>query len=220
LNGSLIYNEIGQKTGKEGALNLTKLNGYVAGLRNFDIGPKDSLSIRMSGMLFDQAPMRITFRQSYTDSLQGFWMRMRLGGFDMARLNGLLSPLMRIELQSGRIDTMTILVKGNDHFAFGTIDMKYKDLFVCLKSDGKKKGPLHRTADWAANLYIRNTDNGKPNMLFRKRIKKRGQFNFWGKIAVEGLLSDIGVKRDESEISAFEKAVRTYGLPWDYWNEE
>ncbi|MFM9027622.1 MAG: DUF748 domain-containing protein, partial [Bacteroidota bacterium] len=219
-DGSLEYHEIGQRTSKEGVLSISRLNGYVANIRTKDIRQEDTLVVHINGMLYDQGKMRVHFRQSYTDSLQAFWMRMRLSDFDMNRMNALLSPLMRIELVSGKIDTMTILVKGNDHFSFGTIDMRYKDLFVCMRSDGKKRGFIHRTADWGANLYLRNTDNGKPNLLFRRRLKKRGQFNYWGKIAVEGLLSKIGIKRDDAERKAFEKAVRNYELPMDYWKEE
>ena len=83
-------------------------------------------------------------------------------------------------------------------------------------SDLFMNGPLN----WLVNQFIRSSDEGKTNLLFRRRNRKRGQFNFWGKIAMQGLLSDIGLKRDDAERKAFEKTVRKMDLPANYWLEE
>jgi hypothetical protein len=148
-------------------------------------------------------------------------MRIRMGNFDMPKINALLSPLMRLQMRSGYIDTLTLIVKGNDYFSYGTINMNYHDLHVRYlgKNEDEKffmNGPLN----WMVNRFIRGSDEGRTNLLFRKRARKRGQFNFWGKIAMEGLLSDIGLKRDDAERKAFEKTIKEFELPGNYWYEE
>ena len=219
--GNLVYREIGKKTMKEGVISFSNLNGYIYNLKNHEINGNDSLVIRLSASLYDAGNLRLNFRQSYTDSLQGFRMRIRLKDFEMPKFNALLSPLMRLQLSAGKIDTLTIMVNGNDVFSFGTINMNYEGLSV--KYLGKNEdeqffmnGPLN----WLVNQFIRSSDIGRTNLLFRRRNRKRGQFNFWGKIAMQGLLSDIGLKRDDAERKAFEKTVRKMDLPANYWLEE
>ncbi len=219
--GSVRYHEIGLRSGKEGKLLIDSLNGWIYNVRNHGFEANDTLTVRTHGSLYSQGEVRVNFRQSYTDSLQGFRMRIRLAHFSMPGMNALLEPLMNIRMKSGEIDTLTILVKGNDYFSFGTIDMRYHDLSVNVNRR-KESGTdfFNNTLNWLLNQFIRSTDNGKPNLLFRRRIRSKGQFNYWGKIAVEGLLSNTGIKRDNAERKAFEKTLRTLELPDNYWAEE
>lgn len=220
-DGSVRYHEIGQKSGKEGKLLLDHLNGAIYNIRNRDISSEDSLIVRLNGSLYGNGAFRLNFRQSYTDTLQGFWMRIRMAKFEMARMNELLDPIMNIRMKSGVVDTLTILVKGNDYFSYGTIDMRYHDLAVRIMNKKEKGGNfLNNTLNFLVNQFIRSSDNGKPNLLFRRRVRSKGQFNYWGKISVEGLLSNTGIKRDIAERKAFEKTLKAYELPYDYWSEE
>jgi hypothetical protein len=99
--------------------------------------------------------------------------------------------------------------------------MRYHDLAVRIMNKKEKGGNfLNNTLNFLVNQFIRSSDNGKPNLLFRRRVRSKGQFNYWGKISVEGLLSNTGIKRDIAERKAFEKTLKAYELPYDYWSEE
>lgn len=220
-NGYVEYHEIGKKSGKEGRIFLDQINGYVFNVKTHGILPEDSIRMRLTTRLFGEGFLRLLFRQSYADTLQGFWMRTRMNGFSMNRMNELLSPLLGVSLRSGHIDTLTMLVKGNDHFAYGTMDMRYDNLNVWISNSDEEEGTfISGPISWIANQLLRRHDNGRPDLLFRKRVRKRGQFNFWGKIAVEGLLTNIGVKRDNAEKRDFKKNIKAYHLPENYWTEE
>jgi hypothetical protein len=65
-------------------------------------------------------------------------------------------------------------------------------------------------------VVLRGHDNGKPNLLLKERVQKRGQFNYWGKIAIEGLLSNIGLKSNRAERKSLQKQKRIYQMPTDY----
>nr|MCU0336188.1 hypothetical protein [Chitinophagaceae bacterium] len=220
-NGRIQYNEIGQKTGKEGLLFLDKIKGSIAHLRNWDHHDKDSLIMIVDSRLYGKGQIRINFRQSYTDTLQGFWMRVRMGSFPMPEMNALLRPLMGLRIYNGVVDTLTMIVNGNQHFAFGTMDLRYHKMNVQkLSADGREKYFMSGALNWLINQVVRRRDNGRPNLIFKQRVVKRGQFNYWGKIAVEGLLTNIGIKTDRKERRKFLKNLQQYKLPVDYWNAD
>lgn len=220
-NGRIQYNEIGQKTGKEGSIYLDQIKGSIAHLRNWDHHDKDSLIMIMDSRLYGKGQMRINFRQSYTDTLQGFWMRVRMGSFPMPEMNTMLRPLMGLRIYNGVVDTLTMIVNGNQHFAFGTMDLRYHKMNVQkLSADGKEKYFMSGALNWLINQVVRRRDNGRPNLIFKQRVVKRGQFNYWGKIAVEGLLTNIGIKTDRKERRKFLKNLQQYKLPADYWNAD
>ena len=87
--GSVRYHEIGLRSGKEGKLLIDSLNGWIYNIRNHDFESNDTLTVRVHASLYSQGEARVNFRQSYTDSLQGFRMRIRLANFSMPGMNAL-----------------------------------------------------------------------------------------------------------------------------------
>ncbi len=219
-DATVRYNEIAKKSGGEGVIFFHNISGYVLNAKTYDVRPNDTLRIRLRVNLYGKGALQLGFRQSYHDSLQGFWMGVRMGKFTMAEMNKLLQPQMGLRINSGQIDSLLLLVNGNDHFAYGTMDLRYHSMNVRLMGQGgKEKYFGANTINWLANQILRRHDNGKPNLVFKERVKKRGQFNFWGKIAVEGLLTNIGVKSDKKEKKNFKKNLKQYKLPENYWEE-
>ena len=221
-NSQLRYNEIGQKTGKEGKIFLDNINGFVANVKTHDPLPNDSLIMIVNARLYGKGQTRLNFRQSYTDSLQGFWMRVRMGNMNMQEMNAFLRPQMGLQIKSGIIDTLTLLINGNKYFAYGTMDLRYHKMSVRLlsKKDGSEQYFLAGTINWLANQIVRRHDNGRPNLVFKNRVVKRGQFNYLSKIGVEGLLTNIGIKTDRKERKKFKKNLHKYKLPTNYWGND
>jgi hypothetical protein len=75
-------------------------------------------------------------------------------------------------------------------------------------------------ANFLTGIFLRTHDNGRTDYLFKERLRKRSIFNFWGKIALEGLLTNLGVKSDKAERRKFEKSVKAYDLPEKYWQDD
>lgn len=220
-NGVVRYNEIAQKSGKEGKIFLDNVNGFIANVKNYDIQTDDSLIMIMNSRVYGKGQTKINFRQSYTDSLQGFWMRVRMGQMNMHEMNTLLRPQMGLQIKSGIIDTLTLLTNGNKYFAYGTMDLRYRKMSVkLLGKNGDGKFFLSETINWLANQLVRRHDNGRPNLVFKTRVVKRGQFNFLSKIGIEGILTNIGIKTDRKERKKFKKNLHKYKLPVNYWGND
>jgi hypothetical protein len=219
-NARVDAHEISKKTGKETHIFFSEMNGYLKNVKTWDIHENDTLDMRVKANFYGTDPLRLHFKQSYDDSLQGFWMRVRMSHFNMPEMNKLLTPLMGLKIESGTIDSLLLVANGNDYFAYGTMDLRYHDLHAKIATSIDTKGKLLiGIENFFVDLILRNHDNGHTNLMFKERLRKRGIFNFWAKIGLEGLLTNLGIKRDRKERKEFEETIDKYNLPDKYWED-
>lgn len=219
-NGRVDAHEISKKTGKETHIFFSEINGYVKNVKTWDVQENDTLDTRVRARFFGTDPLRLHFKQSYDDTLQGFWMRARMSHFNMPEMNKLLTPLMGLKIESGTIDSLLLVANGNDYFAYGTMDLRYHNLHAKILKTADSKGKfLISIENFFAGLLLRKHDNGRTNLLFKERLRKKSIFNFWAKIGLEGLLTNLGVKSDKKERKQFEKTVEKFNLPEKYWED-
>jgi hypothetical protein len=220
-NARVDAHEISKKTNKETSIFFTEINGYLQNVKNHAIKPEDTLDMRVRARFYGTDVVRLHFRQSYYDTLQEFWMRVRMSHFEMPEMNKLLVPLMGLKIHSGTVDSLLLVTRGNDYFAYGTMDMRYHSLKVKLLKTEETKGKwLVSIANFFTGVFLRKHDNGRTDLLFKERIRKRSIFNFWGKIALEGLLTNLGIKKDKKERKQFEKTVKAFDLSENYWQDD
>lgn len=207
-NARVQYNEIAGKTGKMGSVWFGNLNLVAGPIKNYQLSITDSLSITANANFMDQGYMKFAFRQSYLDSLKSFLLLARMGRFDLNAMSPLLLPLYNVNITKGYSDSLWLRVKGNDHFAYGHMELDYSKLkFEILKEDGSKQ----KTTSFLANLLIRNR-NDKKGLVYQSRIKNKSTFNYWGKIALSGLMSNLGVKSDRKSLRKYKKEARRLKL--------
>lgn len=219
-NARVDAHEISKKTRKETHIFFSEINGYLKNVKTWDIRENDTLDMRVRARFFGTDPLRLHFKQSYDDTLQGFWMRVRMSHFNLPEMNKLLTPLMGLKIESGTIDSLLLVANGNDYFAYGTMDLRYHNLHAKLLKTEETKGKfLISVGNFFAGFLLRKHDNGRTNLLFKERLRKRSIFNFWAKIGLEGLLTNLGVKRDKKERKQFQKTIEKYGLPEKYWDD-
>lgn len=220
-NARVDAHEISKKTGKKTHIYFTELNGYVSNVKTHDIKETDTLDMRVRSRFFGTDVVRVHFKQSYYDTLQGFWMRVRMSNFHLPEMNKLLTPLMGLKIEKGNMDSLLLVANGNDYFAFGTMDLRYHGLKARLLKTEDTKGKFFVSiANFFTGILLRTHDNGRTNLLYKERVQKRSIFNFWGKIALEGLLTNLNIKRDKAERKKFEKAIEKYNLPGKYWQDD
>ncbi|HSR38261.1 MAG TPA: hypothetical protein VLL95_05055, partial [Phnomibacter sp.] len=220
-NARVDAHEISKKTKKETSIYFTEINGYLQNVKNHNIKPEDTLDMRVRARFYGTDVVRLHFRQSYYDTLQEFWMRVRMSHFEMPEMNKLLVPLMGLNILSGTVDSLLLVARGNDYFAYGTMDMRYHNLRARLLKTEDTKGKVWVSmANFLTGIFLRKHDNGRTDLLFKERIRKRSIFNFWGKIALEGLLTNLGIKRDKKERKQFEKTVKAFDLSENYWQDD
>ncbi|HEX5668468.1 MAG TPA: hypothetical protein VFX73_06665, partial [Chitinophagaceae bacterium] len=205
------HNVIDEKTEKEGTIFFTEVNGTVTNNRNFDIQKDDSIRVDLTSKLMSRGQLRFLFRESYEDSIQGFLMSVRMGGMEMQELNRLMIPLNSVRVDKGMIRDVSMRVKGNDHFAFGSMDMNYQNLKVSvLNEQNKKKGIV----SWLANILVRGR-NSKTGIIYTERLKDKSVFNFWSRISLNGLMTNLGVRKNGKQVRKFYRGLEKYELPPD-----
>lgn len=208
-NSRIQYNETSSKTGKEGRVWFSNLNMVAGPIKNYDLQQKDSFNVSITCDFMDQGKLKFAFRQSYTDSLKGFLLLARMGTMRLDALSPLLRPLFNLHIRDGRTDSLWLRVKGNDYFAYGHMELDYHKLrFELLKEDGKKK----KFASFLANLLIKNK-NAKKGLVYQERIRNKSTFNFWGKIALSGLMNNMGIKRDKKYLRTYKKEAARLAIP-------
>ncbi len=203
------YNEISNKTGKEGAVWFNELNMVAGPITNYQIQPTDSLKITANSKFMDSGALKFGFQQSYVDSLYGFLLLARMGNMELNALSPLLMPLFNLHIKQGKTDSVWIRVKGNDYFAVGHMELDYSKLKIeLLNEQGRKK----KLTSFMANLLIRNR-NGKKGMVYQERIRNKSTFNYWGKISLSGLMTNLGIKPDRKYIRKYKKQAKRLELP-------
>ncbi|GAO44946.1 hypothetical protein [Flavihumibacter petaseus] len=208
-HGNIRYNEISEKNGREGHIFFSDLQGSVRQVRNYGIQPEDSLRINVRSKLMGRGDLRVSFAESYTDSLRGFYLFATMGRMNFDALSPLLLPMFNLRINRGFVDTLTLRVKANDYIAFGNMQMQYQHLnFSLLREDGKKRGFLSRVA----NTFVR-TNNQKTGRIFRERLRNKSTFNYWGKIALSGLLTNMGVQRNKKMDKKYRREMSNLHLP-------
>ena len=212
LERSVVWhNVIDDKTEKEGTIFFTGINGFLTNVKNFDLGGDDSLRLDLSTRLMGKGEMRVRFRERYDDSAQGFLLATRMGSMDMAELNRLMLPLFNVRAERGRIRSLTMKVRGDDSLAYGTMEMNYDRLRISVfDEENKRKG----MASWLANVFIRGQNN-KTGIIYTERLRDKSIFNFWARISVNGLLTNLGVRQNGKQAKKNYRSIPREKMPKD-----
>lgn len=208
------YNEVSGKTGKQGSVWFNDLNLVVGPIKNYALQPTDSLRLTATTLFMDSGNLRFGFQQAYPDSLYGFLLLARMGKMELKALSPLLMPLFNLHIKQGHADSVWLRVKGNDHFAYGHMELDYRKLkFEIYDEKGRKK----KFTSFLANLVIKNR-NGKKGLVYQERIRNKSTFNYWGKIALSGLMTNLGVKSNRKYIRKYKKEAKRLEIPIELLN--
>ncbi|MCG7753543.1 hypothetical protein [Flavihumibacter cheonanensis] len=203
------YSETSGKTGKQGTVWFNDLNLVAGPIKNFELRPTDSLRITATTLFMDSGHLRFGFHQAYLDSLYGFYLLARMGKMELNALSPLLMPLFNLHIKQGRADSVWLRVKGNDYFAYGHMELDYRKLkFELYDENGRKK----KFTSFLANLLIKNR-NGKKGLVYQERVQNKSTFNYWGKIALSGLMTNLGVKSNRKYLRNYKKEAKRLEIP-------
>ncbi len=215
-DGYLSYSEKHSKSRAVGTVVLGRLNAKLAHIRNRNLNPGDSLSLVMSAYLMDSSLINLKLRESYTDSLHGFLMSLRMNPTSFTFLNPVLAPMSNVMITSGRIDSFYLRTIGRDDLAIGEMNMFYHDLRIRLVKGGdtSKTSFLTRVISFLANtLLIKRKNEGKPGLIYFERARDHSFFNFVVRMAMSGMATSIGVKKNRKLRKMYERELKKRVLP-------
>ena len=215
-NGTAIYSELNDKTGETGVIPITRISGDIFPIKNFDLTLTDSFRIRLNGYLLDSGWIRLRTRESYLDTLSGFLITVRMRPHSMMYLNQVLPALSSMKLRSGYLDTLTMRAIGRDDISLGEMRMYYHDLKVQFLKNGKeeKKRFLQGLITFIANSFIIKNDNKKRvGVVYFPRLRDRSFINYYIKIAMSGVASSVGAKKNKRLMKRYNKQLKVRQLP-------
>jgi hypothetical protein len=215
-NGHAVYTEFNDKTNEAGVVPLTRISGDIFPIKNFDISPTDSLRIRLNFYLLDSAWVRLRTRESYLDSLSGFLITLRMRPRSLLYLNEILPPLASVKLQSGYLDTLTMRAVGKDYLSLGKMQMYYRNLKVQFLKNGQqdKKRFLQGLITFIANSFvIKNENKKRVGVVYFPRLRDRSFINYYIKIAMSGIASSVGAKKNKRLMRKYKKQLQQLKLP-------
>lgn len=215
-HGSVDYTEFSNKTNAAGTIPIRRMDITLLDVKNHDIRMHDSLTIRATGYVMDSIWVQLRVKESYTDSLGGFKMTLRAKAGDLTVLNPVLIPLVSAKLISGEVDTLNMRAVGREYLAIGEMQVPYKNLkFRFLKSgkDEKQRFSM-RVLNFLANtLIIRKNNSSRTGPVFALRLRDRSAINYLLRIAVSGMSSSAGVKKNKKMYRRYLHELELKGLP-------
>ena len=215
-NGTAVYTELNDKTKETADVRVTRMNGDIFPIKNFGLTPTDSFRIRLNFYLLDSGWVRLRTRESYLDSLSGFLITLRMQPHSMLYLNKILPALTSIKLQSGYLDTLTMRAVGQDYLSLGEMRMYYHDLKVQFLKNGKeeKKRFLQGLMTFIANSFvIKNENKKRVGVVYFPRLRDRSFINYFIKIAMSGVASSVGAKKNKRLMKRYNKQIKVRQLP-------
>ena len=215
-NGTAVYTELNDKTNETAVIPVTRMSGDIFPIKNFDLTTTDSFRIRLNGYLLDSGWIRLRTRESYLDTLSGFLITVRMRPQSMMYLNKILPALSSIKLQSGYLDTLTMRAIGQEYLSLGEMRMNYHDLKVQFLKNGKedKKSFLQGLITFLANSFvIKNENTKRVGVVYFPRIRDRSFINYYIKIAMSGVASSVGAKKNKRLMRRYNKQLKIRQLP-------
>jgi len=214
-NGNLAYEEFNEKTNSIGTVFFTKMQARLRNITNHDHSKTDSLKLGATARFLDTAYVGLRYHESYTDSLSGFLLQIRIGAFGLPALNPVLKPLASAKIDNGYLDTIELKVIGREYLAHGKMKMLYRDLKLEMlnKEDQEKKTLATKAISWIANLVVRRDNIKKTGTVFTERVRERSVFNYWIKILLSGALTNSGIKKNSKQEKKYKKSVRKAHVP-------
>jgi hypothetical protein len=216
-NGLLTYTELSPKTNKEGTIVLTNLNASLGNITNRGLQQGDSLSLSLDAMLMDSAQLSLRVKESYTDSLNGFLMTLRMKpASSLTFLNPVFIPLSNIKITSGIVDSLHLRAIGSEYVSLGEMKMFYRNLKIkLLKGGDETRSSFFRNMlSYMANAFvIKKNNNGQSSIVYFERRRDRSFFNYIVKMTFSGMASSVGVKNNKKYMRQYKKELEKGNLP-------
>jgi hypothetical protein len=142
-------------------------------------------------------------------------MQVRLGSFDLTKLNPVIGPLASAKIDKGYLDTLELKAIGREYIAYGKMQMLYRDLNVVFlnKSDQDKKTIMTRFTTWLANLVVKGDNTKRTGTVYTQRVRDRSVFNYWIKIVLSGALTNSGIKSNTKQEKKYKRSVKKLNVP-------
>ena len=222
INSEINYSEILPQNNLRWHVSFNKLKGEIEHFTNEkkEINQNKLLKIDFDFLLNNAAKTNLSLGLFYADSKRSFYCNGEMGAYNLAKLNGILKPLAKIEIANCKLKQLQIKLKGDEMGVNTNISMKYKNLRVkVLAVDSRDNQLKHQKMySFLANVMVLSNDNpsvyGKfvQPQFYLARKPQQGFFNLIWKSILKGCKESIGYS-EKIELEMKQKSKNYKGLP-------
>jgi hypothetical protein len=213
---TITYEEVNDKTGMLGRVHFSNTDALAFGIKTFDYNPTDSLRLSVISRFMESSNLRVSFNESYLDTLHGFLMKVRLSPFNMTALNPILVSLVSVKINKGSLDTLHMNAIGREYIAYGKMKLYYHDLNAGYlnKGDAEHKTFITKFISFFANsLVIRKNNKKGYSQVYVERIRGKSIINYWIKMVTSGAVTVTRLKSNRGQEKRYSKSVKKLKVP-------
>jgi len=195
-----------------GTMTINIDTGHIFDMRTKHFSSSKPMVLQAKGQLNEKANFKTKVEFPIPSENGEFHFLGNIGPMDLKALNDMLIPLGAIEVRSGYNEEVNINFKGNDDYAEGLMEFRYKNLKIDIldRKTYQSKGFGNNIKTIFANSFVVSSKNPRwfklqDGNIFFERIKSRSIFNFWAKSLLSGAVSSIGIKKSKEEAKAYYK---------------
>ena len=214
-NAGIEYEEFNDKTNQYGTVKLSKIRGMVAGIKNYDFLPADSIKFNLYARFMDATDLKASYAQSYTDTLSGFQLKVIASPIYLRSLNPILKPFASALVRSGYMDTLRMSVVGQKHMAYGIMKIYYHNFKIQVLNKGIEENPTFKSRfiSFFANRVVNNKNIEGSGEVYAERDPEKSFVNYWVKILIGGLFTNTGVRTDSKQEKKYYQSIKKYNIP-------
>lgn len=208
-DGSFTYTELNNKTMVPASIIFNGMAGAITNFTNAlpDSSSNEWCSIAMSGKFQQTSDIMARLRLNLRSATAGFTLESRLVDLRGVQISDEASALALAQIPKMRLDTLDMLIRGNEYYSRGTITIVYDNLKVNVqKVDSLTKRMQGRPLlSLLANKMLLHPSNplpGGPLRIANTYVERNEQKSFFSMIwqnlyqaAIETAFYDEGIKR-------------------------
>jgi hypothetical protein len=212
IDSRISYEEIGEEADSSGTIYFDNLKAGIFHISTDKALPPAFLEASSSFMGKGKLVMTCQFSNTKEPAV----VKGSLSNFPLARMNDMLGPQAKIQVESGTMLKLNFSFRFTDKRSDGAVDMSYKDLRIASlrKDKDKDKAVRNNLLTLAINTFIKDdagryvTGEKQTGIILFYRDRKKAIFNYWWKSLFSGMKSSFALRTQQSDQATAEKNAR------------
>lgn len=203
LRTNIAYAEQGKDSEVPGHITFQDLYATIYNFSNDSavIATKD-LIMDAQTLLFNQSLLKVNVVFDIKNPKGAYYMNGSLNSLRLGEFNKLIEPMASINIEEGRLKKASFKVFANDHSAHGKMDFLYDDLKIKILDKEGEEGLKQKITSFVANNFVVKTNNPhngnlREGDIYFERDISRSMFHYWGRIALTGVASSVGISQNK-----------------------
>lgn len=186
---------------RAGFLYFSDMQAHIINFSNFieRRGENKLLKLDASGKLMGQGLVKVLAQYELESEIGAFTLNGTLGPMDLKTLDPMIEPQAKASIKSGKLNSLTFDIRGNDYDGTGKLTILYEYLELALLNPKfeKDNNIFRKLGSFLANKLVIKSNNPKKNgeivngTVYYIRDTHKSMFAYWWKLIFSGLKSTL-----------------------------